>query len=477
MPKMDLESAKLKAEQLVEQATALTARIDELAAALSEAVYAQTQRLTEIQNRTVAIDQAERLTDIKARMVEVTSTAGEIARLLAGLSEPVKPPVEPPPPPPVEPPPPPVKPPSGKVDLFLNPYNKDSAHHTQVGTGASYGIAPGTLKAQVANPSYDQGQRGSRGRLEKVKTFRCGASKQGQKYLRRVQPSDPEQHCVHHGGAGSGSGLPCTLRMPPASRGNYPTGSGDNSVMFYPHNGDPKSDVIDILNQFHWDSNGVTARARHTHPLSGRDVRNRYNDSGSWGPGAIDWRHPGGFLRGHEVDLTGKHAIPHLLNATATRHSGAGAKPEHHVLSKRMCYPAWNTDRPLSPDENLGDIPYGTIIVVRWQDRGLRETLGLSPLGRVLFDTFLHFGCCLCDGQGQTVGGAPVLQLRVDSELAEDNNKVSAVDAALGKILPHLWPIWNPRRHNEDDQRHNGLIYVGGGEPLGGDALNNAWDA
>jgi hypothetical protein len=187
-------------------------------------------------------------------------------------------------------------------------------------------------------------------------------------------------------------------------------------------------------------------------------------------------RHPAGFLRGAMVDLSGGTPIRHLLNATATRHSRAGARPSQHVLGRGMAYPAWSTDRPLGAEDNLGDIPYGTIIAVRWQDRGLRETLSLTPFGKVLFDTFLYFGCCLCDGQGQVVDDAPVLQLRVDWELTAE--KEAAVEEALAKLLPHLWPVFDARRHDEDAPRHSdGLIYVGGGGPLGPGSINSAWDA
>jgi hypothetical protein len=143
-----------------------------------------------------------------------------------------------------------------------------------------------------------------------------------------------------------------------------------------------------------------------------------------------------------------------------------------------VAYPAWDTDRPLQADENQGDIPYGTRIAIRWQDRGLRETLGLSALGKVLFDTFLYYGCALIDGQGQVQNGKAVLQLRVDNALAENKSKVAAVDAALAKLLPHLWPVFSARKHHESDPRHSdGLIYVGGGGPLGPGAINSAYDA
>lgn len=362
-------------------------------------------------------------------------------------------------------------------EIFRNPFNKDSSHHTPLGEKVEYGIPPATLKVAVPNPVYQPGVKGSRGRLERVSTFRVGSTPQGMKCLHFVKPDDRVFVCDWHRHGGTGKGLPMKGRAPTG----VPYGSekgGDNAIFLYPHNG-AEEDLADNFTQFKWTSdNKATARQCRQYGLRGRDVRNRYNDGGVWGSGAIGWRHPGGFLRGRECDLTGKKAIRHLLNATATRHSGQGAAPGNHVLARSMAYPAWQTDLPLDGNDNQGDIPYGTILAVRWEDRALVDKLGLSPLGRQLFNTFLYHGCCICDGQGQEIDGGGVLQLRVDHELALDKELETEVEKALQKLLPHLWPVFNPRRHDQDAKRHSdGLIYVGGGGPLGPGAINNAWDA
>lgn len=427
-------AARRKAEQLRTRVgdtkAAQEARLAELQAAqkanMEEMLAAQAARTAEaVARQETAV--AAMLAAQNERMDALSAIATEIVTLL----EPAAP--EPPPPPPPKP-----------VDLFLEPFSEDSAHRARIPADVEYGIPPGTLNAKVAKPVYDTGKKGERGRLALVKTFRCGATGQGRKYLILISPQDQPRRVVWHKAGGSGDGLPITVRMPAFRAGLYPTGDGDNSVLLY----DPVADRVYQFNQFSYGTTEATARACFSYPMSGRDVRNRWDDPGDWGPGAIDWRHPAGFLRGREVDLTGAVKIAHVLNATATRHSGQGARPDQHILSKRMAYPAWNTDRPLSANENLGDLPYGTIIAIRRQDAGLRETLGLSPFGKRLFDTLLEHGCCLCDGQGQIVDNAPVLQLRVDSELAENAAKVRAVDETLAKLLPHLWPVFTTRRHN-----------------------------
>jgi hypothetical protein len=437
MPKID--RIRAKAERLTERAAALEKRSAEQEAA-------QNANSADVVARfeAMAADQAARRAEISASIAAVAAEMGELAAM---LEEPA-------------PPPPPPKP--IPVDLFLEPFSADSAHRTRIGAGVEYGIPPGTLNAKVAKPEYDAGRKGERGRLALVKTFRCGATAQGRKHLIRMSPTDPSRRVVWHRNGGAGTGLPCTLRMPPFARGLYPSGDGDNSLLLY----DPAADRVYQLNQFEWGDGECKARAVTSYSLAGRDVRHRFDDPGEWGPGAIDWRHPAGFLRGREVDLTGAVKIRHTLNITATRHSGAGARADQHILSKRMAFPAWETDRPMPADYNLGDLPYGTILAIRWQDRGLRETLGLSPFGKILFDTFLEHGGCLCDGQGQIVDSAPVLQLRVDAELALDAAKVKAVDETLAKLLPHLWPVFNPRRHDGEDQfGPDGVAYVGGGGP------------
>ncbi|HNQ99723.1 MAG TPA: hypothetical protein PKN52_06960 [Trueperaceae bacterium] len=435
MPEPNLNAARRKAEAMGRQAAQLGQRVAETKAAqearLAELQAAQKANLDQmVANQAEAVAamvaaQSTRMDELATRTGDLEGMAGEIASLLTAPPEP----------------PPPVR------DLFLEPFNEQSAHRARIPPDVEYGIPPGTLNAKVAKPVYDAGKKGERGRLALVRTFRCGATGQGRKYLIKVSPNDPPRRVVWHKAGGSGDGLPITVRMPAFRPGLYPTGDGDNSVLLY----DPAADRVYQFNQFSYGTTEATARACFSYPLSGRDVRNRWDDPGMWGPGAIDWRHPGGFLRGREVDLTGAVQIRHVLNATATRHSGAGATAAQHALSKRMAYPAWETDRPLDANDNLGDLPYGTIVAIRRQDAGLRETLGLSPFGKRLFDTLLAgegYGCCIGDGQGQIVDNAPVLQLRVDSELAENAAKVRAVDEALAKLLPHLWPVFTTRRHD-----------------------------
>jgi hypothetical protein len=161
MPKPDPNAAaRRKAEAMVRQAAELTRRTADTAVQqrtnVEELAAQHRQNMDEMAANQAAsmaamvATQGERMDALAAKTAEVAGLASEIVDLLGDD------PVTPPPPPP---------PPRPSVDLLLNPFGKDAAHHTQLGAGVQYGIPPATLKAKVASPTYDAGRLGSRGRL------------------------------------------------------------------------------------------------------------------------------------------------------------------------------------------------------------------------------------------------------------------------------------------------------------------------
>jgi hypothetical protein len=334
--------------------------------------------------------------------------------------------------------------------------------------------------------------------------FRLGLNKPGVKHAYWVEPGHPLREIEFQalqpgGGQGNGDGLPVTLRLPPQSATTfYPPYAGsptnpaaddrDNEILFFPRGG-LQVDMADCFPQFVYDSKrpGTTggkasARSRLSFGLGGRDVRDRWDDPGSWGPSAMGWRLLGGVLRRFECDVFSATPRPinHLLIATATRHSGAGAPASAHILSRYISYPGWGTDTPILAGENMGDLPYGVILTIRDVDLALRDLLGLSPFGKVLFGTIAGFGICLADGQGQTVDGGGVVQMRVDSGWVPGSPEHAAVDADLIKLLPLLYPVFNPRSHVGGDAPEiwtDGMPYVGGGGRRLAGSINTAWDA
>jgi hypothetical protein len=131
----------------------------------------------------------------------------------------------------------------------------------------------------------------------------------------------------------------------------------------------------------------------------------------------------------------------------------------------------------------MGDIPYGTRFVIRWQDRGLRDSLGLTARGKVLFDCLLHYGFYVLDGapQGGENGGA-YIGFRTDQAPTANGDwpwtMKEEVRIALGKLVALCWPVRNVRSYSFDNEIHSdGLPYASGGGPLGPGSINTAWNA
>jgi len=370
-----------------------------------------------------------------------------------------------------------AEPPPIETDLFLNPFDRLSAHHRPIGAGAEAGVPGGTLNPRDSDPSYDAPQGiDSRGRLAVVTLFRCGATKQGRKYIYRVSPSDPDRTIDDLADAPANNKLPVTLRMP--SDVIYPSTDGDDVIVLWPRDGGA-TDIGDLFSNF--EDATSEAKRRREYPFGGTDVADG-SDSWDRGNSASGLRFPGTVLRGFEINPPNPEPIRHALDVTATRHSNAGAPPSAHVLGKTHVWPAYYRDSSAGdPGNNTGDIPYGTRVFIRWQDRDLRETLGLSARGKVLFDTFLYYGFYVVDGQGQHANGGGVLQLRIDHEVTAE--VVADIDAQLQKMLPYLYPMRNPRRHATETEIYtDGLPYAGGGGPLvpcqtAASSCNTAYDA
>lgn len=355
-------------------------------------------------------------------------------------------------------------------DLFHNPYNKYSAHHRPVGAGAEYGV-PGT-----------QGP-GTRGRIAIVTKIGLSMAPATKKYIHLVHPTDPMRRItydVKSGGKGGGKGLPINLRMPEGVP--YPTKGEDRNVILWPRDGGS----TDLCTMFYGFNNTTgTARYAKAWPFKGLDFADG-SDSYDEGSGASRMRWPSGVMRGFEINPESPAPVRHCFQCTATRHSNPDNKnspkapASRHVLGKTYEWPAYGTDSSAdAPGRNLGDIPYGTRLVIRVQDFDRRNTLGLSPRGLVLFDNFCYYGMYVVDGQGQydAVNNGAVLQLRCDQEVSDSTT--ADVNAQLMRILPLLWPLRNPRPlDKETEVWTNGLPYAGGGGPIDpAKSLNTAWDA
>lgn len=387
---------------------------------------------------------------------------------------------------------------SVETDLLVNPFGKIASCHRPLGRNVLYGVPPGTTDPRKATPdAYDAGQLGSRGRLNAVGTFRISSSAATWKYIRRVESGDSNrlieqqekgtgagsQYGGGNGGQTLAGGASVNTKVPP--EGELPSSDGDNEVLFFPKNA--TGTIAQAYAQFRYRAENpacteASARGGWEYDLEGHDTRDTWVSDDSWGPSASEIRLHSGVLLAS--DFTGSEPIRKRLYATATATSiTAAVRAEHHVLSRKNAWPAWGQDSPHQtlngvPD-NSGDIPYGTIICVRWFDYGLRETLGLTDFGKRLFDCLYYFGCTIGDRQGQVVNDQAVIQLRADDTLGSNATNRTLVNTELQKILPHLWPVFNVRKHDAGDASErwvDGDYYIGGGGPIDAGSINSAWN-
>lgn len=94
---------------------------------------------------------------------------------------------------------------------------------------------------------------------------------------------------------------------------------------------------------------------------------------------------------------------------------------------------------------------------------GLRETLGLTEIGKLLFDAQLYYGVLIVNGTNAAPSGAR-WHYRRDQDIPDELKQEA--EARLKKIVPLLWPIANTVENEE---------FADGGKSLGG--INPAWDA
>ena len=302
----------------------------------------------------------------------------------------------------------------------------------------------------------------------------------GIKFTHQVSARDPFRLIGRASNSLPGSALPFSCRMPAGVV--YPPElpePKDCNVYFYPRDG-LRQDMGDLFNQFRYRD----SRAQHhrAYGLGGLD-HGGATDGGDAGTSASKLRWPSSMLRYHELAGANPAPITHCLNVLATRKNAPAAA---HILAKRRVWPAYSIDSSArQPGENLGDIPYGTRFVIRWQDRGLRNNsaLNLTARGRALFDCLLYYGFYVVDGaNGPGVNGGGLIGFRHDQAPTPTGEwpkpLKDEVVGALRRLVPLCWPVRYVRSEAFESEMHNnGLPYASGGGPIGPGARNSAWDA
>lgn len=318
-------------------------------------------------------------------------------------------------------------------DLFLNPFNKNSAYHRPIGTGAIYAddTDPATidwLKADGIAVNADNGW--------------------GHKFTRN-SVTDPLMTITFDistpPGYGNGTGLPVTLRVPPEFDGG---GTSDGAASIY----DAATNVIHAFYRL------APPKAALHYTVNPRGLGHHgpgETETGRMSTSASGMAQTGNLLRGHEVNTPG-FRIQHALNITLP------ARPKGHcaqMLSKDIIWPASSRDGFASnPENNNGHIPYGGLLAIPPVSKGgpNLDSLGLSEPGRRVAQALRDYGMYVMD-----TSDCPAM--RGDQYI--NSSVILLIKADLKKIYRFIRMVKNTS---------SGQVVKGGGEPL---APNCAFDA
>lgn len=356
--------------------------------------------------------------------------------------EPPSPPPAPEPPaPPPAPTPPDPAPTPGKGacsapanDLFKNPFNKNSAHHRPMGTGAVF--------AGDDHPSTRVLRQNGFGTINSDNGWGTN--------IYEPEAGDPRM-TVRHAGVnpfnpgGGDHGLPVTLKVPTHAQNNEKvdsvviiTDGNYTAHQFYQWRSkawraghhppsDPQGPTARLAKQWDLRSEG------HTGPGGAR-----VGSSGSGVAGLF------GLNRGHELNTPG-YKIQHVMQVALSRDK----KPACGMMMKnQVVWPASGKDGSCTNDENCGGaIPYGGLLAIPPSVK--ISSLGLSEPGHRVAEQLQQYGAYAID-----TSSCPTS--RADQHVSRE--VLQKLKADMQRIYPHLRLVLN----NEKDQKASG-----GGQPLG----------
>lgn len=317
-----------------------------------------------------------------------------------------------------------------KNDVFLNPFNKDSAHHKPIGTGAVY--------APESDP-----------RNQNFHHFDSFGINVGAPWGNvAIQLTGAGEMVTVNKKEAKASGLPVTIRMPAGGVTlENPDGAPDNQFVLT----DLSTRIMHHFRGYEWAGGRPVAMQyrQYQHNSLGHGTRmgERVGTSAS-GVAA-----PFGILRGEEANVAGR-PIQHALQMIAPRKPGC-----FNLLSKEVILPAVSMDG--NADEapyNQGKLPYGTLLAIPPESKGgpKLESLGLSESGLRLARAVRDYGIYLVDGGG--CGPAIRADQNVDKRLFMSD---------IPKFYGHIRVVSN-------SEWNRSQVATGGGEPI---APNCAFDA
>lgn len=323
---------------------------------------------------------------------------------------------------------------ANRSDLFLNPFNKASAHHRPIGTGANY-----TSTTSAATVAW-----------RKAAHFNINVGAPFGVHMVVTGPRDPIRAIGAKAACDKVLNLPAAVRLP---AGGLITTIRTNA------NGCPDGDIIvhdgttgvgHHLRQYNHNNGNPTAGQYRTVDVRGLGHGTRPGHRvGSYATGIAA---PFGLLRGQEINTPGS-PIRHALQMVMPRKPGCKI-----MLSRTVVLPATSGDRNASsPGYNTGSIPYGGLLAL--PPTVNLNTLGLSEPGRRLADAIRNYGIYVVDGGGCAAGA-------IRSDQTVSSSVLSQLRKDIRKIYPHIRLVLN--------NNVLGSPVAGGGTPL---APNCAFDA
>lgn len=358
-------------------------------------------------------------------------------------------------------------------DWFYNPFNKDSAHHRPIGTGAQYASADHPAVVNFLQGSAFNINVGS-------KPWGCG--------VWESKPDDP-LFTVTYGGKDDGgkpTEFPVKCRLPlhlVMSRQRNAGGNFDGVMVVY----DRSTETIHHFRQFSWNTDKPTASAKPTAgshkiwsikgPAHNSKLGERIGTSAS-GVAAMF-----GILRGWEVKATG-HPIGHALQLVLPRTKPVGSTGI--MLAREVWWPAVSMDGSAykTAGHNIGQIPYGSLWALPPVEKGGPDLtkLGLSEKGLRLAECIRDYGLYPVDGGGATALRADqdfddALVKELKAESAKFYKYIRLVVNSVpeeGKVVFKVGDTLTQPTGGRYTQIVPGLFPAGGGTPL---APNTAIDA
>lgn len=289
---------------------------------------------------------------------------------------------------------------SPKDNLFLNPFNKMSAQHRPVGSGAVY-----ATDDDAATVAWKKGS-----------AIYINIGKNWGDVFTQSQASDPTVTV-----SGNGPGLPVTMKIPAGSGGT----TSDAEADVY----DPTTGTLNEFYKLIASGNGYTSLLRRASSIRGLGHGLPQTGVTASGMSVVV-----GLLRGSEANTAG-YRIEHVLNLTVPSRPGDMGGVE--MLSQQIVWPATSKDGFCSVVGNCnGAIPYGALMAIPPESQGgpNLNSLGLSEPGRRVAQALRGYGAYVTDSSGGVT-------MRADQTL--DSGVSGQIRNDLAKIYSYMRMIKN----------------------------------